>query len=57
MLVLPGQGLLTILMGLALTNFPGKYTLERRLVRLPSVAGGLNRIRALAGKPELEIPR
>ena len=56
MLVLPGQGILTILMGLALTNFPGKFNLERRLVRLPSVGRALNRIRELAGKPRLEIP-
>lgn len=56
MLVLPGQGILTILMGLALTNFPGKFTLERRLVRLPRVAAALNRIRRAAGKPELDLP-
>ncbi|HSL18073.1 MAG TPA: PGPGW domain-containing protein [Methylomirabilota bacterium] len=56
MLVLPGQGLLTILMGLALTNFPGKFTLERRLVRVPSVGRALNRIRAAAGRPPLELP-
>jgi len=56
MLVLPGQGILTILMGLALANFPGKFTLERRLVRQPSVGRTLNRIRELAGKPRLEIP-
>ena len=56
MLVLPGQGILTILIGLALANFPGKFTLERRLMRLPSVGKALNRIRKLAGKPRLEIP-
>lgn len=56
MLVLPGQGILTILMGVALANFPGKFTLERRLVRQPSVGRTLNRIRAFAGKPRLEIP-
>ena len=56
MLVLPGQGLLTILVGLALTNFPGKFTLERRLVRVPSVGRALNRIRAAAGRSPLEIP-
>lgn len=56
MLVLPGQGILTILMGLALTNFPGKFRLERRLVRLPSVGRALNRLRSIAGKPMLEIP-
>ncbi len=57
MLVLPGQGLLTILMGLALTNFPGKFGLERRLVRMPRIARALNRIRRSAGRPALEIPR
>ena len=56
MLVLPGQGILTILMGVALANFPGKFTLERRLVRQPAVGGTLNRIRRLAGKTDLEIP-
>ena len=43
-------------MGVALTNFPGKFTLERRLVRRPSVGRALNRIRELAGKDPLEIP-
>lgn len=56
MLVLPGQGILTILIGLALTNFPGKFTLERRLVSRPAVAGALNRLRKMAGKPRLELP-
>lgn len=56
MLVLPGQGILTILMGVALANFPGKFTLERKLVRHPSVGRALNRIRRIAGKDRLEIP-
>jgi hypothetical protein len=56
MLVLPGQGILTILIGVSLANFPGKYALERRLVRKPAVARALNRIREKAGKPRLEIP-
>ena len=56
MLVLPGQGILTILMGVALANFPGKFTLERRLVRQPAVGRALNRIREIAGKVHLELP-
>jgi hypothetical protein len=56
MLVLPGQGVLTILIGLALTNFPGKFTVERRLVARPAVAKALNRIREMAGRPRLELP-
>ena len=37
MLVLPGQGILTIVIGLFLMNFPGKYELERSLVSRPKV--------------------
>ena len=51
MLVLPGQGLLTILLGLGLTNFPGKYALEQRLVARPSVRWALDQIRQKAGRP------
>ncbi len=56
MLVLPGQGILTIIIGLALTNFPGKFTLERRLFSRPAVHRALNRVRRAAGKPLLEVP-
>ena len=45
MLVLPGQGLLTILIGLLLIEFPGKYPLERRLIARPRVLRTLNRFR------------
>ncbi len=56
MLVLPGQGLLTMLIGVTLVNFPGKYALERRIVSRPSVANTLNRIREAAGRARLELP-
>lgn len=55
MLVLPGQGLLTILIGLLLIDFPGKRALERRLVRRPSVLAFLNRLRARRGRPPLQV--
>ena len=55
MLVTPGQGLLTILIGLLLTDFPGKYALEQRLVAMPSVLNSLNWIRTKAGKPPLSL--
>ncbi len=45
MLVTPGQGLLTLLAGLLLMNFPGKYRLERWLVRRPGVMRALNWLR------------
>jgi hypothetical protein len=56
MLVLPGQGLLAILVGVMLANFPGKYALERRIISRPAVARGVNRIRELAGRPPFELP-
>jgi hypothetical protein len=56
MLVLPGQGLLTILMGLLLINFPGKFALERRLVSRPGVLRGINWIRRKRGSPPLIAP-
>lgn len=55
MLVLPGQGLLTILIGLLLLEFPGKRALERRLVARPGIKSFLDRIRARGGKPPLEV--
>lgn len=56
MLVLPGQGLLTILIGLSLMNFPGKYRLEKALVRQPPILRGLNWLRARSGRPPLLVP-
>jgi hypothetical protein len=55
MLVLPGQGILTILLGLMCLDFPGKFTLERRLARQPPVMRSLNWIRAKAHRPPLQI--
>ena len=54
MLVLPGQGLLTILTGLLLINYPGKFKLEQKLVAMPSVFRALNWIRVKANKPPLK---
>ena len=53
MLILPGQGLLTIVTGLLLINYPGKYKLEQKLVAMPSVFKALNWIRVKANKPRL----
>lgn len=55
MLLLPGQGLLTILIGALLVDFPGKRRLERWLVGKPSVLGFLNRMRVRRGRPPLRV--
>ena len=56
MLVTPGQGTLTILAGLLVMNFPGKYRLERWLVMRPGVLRGLNWLRRRHGQPPFEAP-
>ena len=54
MLVLPGQGLLTVVTGLLLINYPGKYKLEKKLVAIPSIFRALNWIRVKANKSPLK---
>jgi hypothetical protein len=56
MLVLPGQGLLTILVGVMLTDFPGKFRLERRLVSRPAILQSINWVRRRARQPPLLAP-
>ena len=55
MLALPGQGVLTIIIGLALMDFPGKYRAERWLVSRHSVLRLINWIRGKAAKPALIV--
>ena len=55
MLVTPGQGALTILMGLILVEFPGKYRLERWLIGRPQILSVINRWRTRAGRAALVL--
>ena len=50
MLVLPGQGVLTIVAGLFLLDIPGRHRLVMWLVRRPPVLKSLNWIRERAGR-------
>jgi len=50
MLVIPGQGLLTIVIGLSLLPFPYKSRIERNLISRKSVRASLNWIRIKAKK-------
>ncbi len=51
----PGQGLLTILLGIMLLDFPGKRRLEQKLLSRPQILKTINRLRARFGKQALEI--
>ena len=52
-LLLPGQGLLTLLVGALLLDFPKKQQLVRRLMSKPKVLGVVNKLRAHRGSPPL----
>jgi hypothetical protein len=51
----PGQGLLTILLGIMLLDFPGRRRLEQKLLSRPSVTKAINRLRLRFHKPPLEL--
>lgn len=53
MLVLPGQGLLTLFVGIALVDFPGKAAVQRRLASQRHVRRAIDWIRKRGGQPPL----
>jgi len=55
MLFIPGQGLLTIAMGMLLMDYPGKFRLERRIARNEKVLNGLNWLRTHANALPLQV--
>jgi hypothetical protein len=57
MLVLPGQGVLAILLGVMLGDFPGKLRLQQWILARPNVMKTLNWLRRKFKKPPLEKPR
>lgn len=56
LLLLPGQGVLTILMALVLLDFPGKRRFERWLIAKPAVFKTMNWLRRRAGHGPLRAP-
>ncbi len=55
LLVLPGQGLLTILIGVVLIDFPGKYKFQRWLISREPVHKSANWLRKQGGKEPLSL--
>jgi hypothetical protein len=51
----PGQGILTILLGLIMLDIPGKRPLEARIIKRPAVLAAINKLRAKYDKPPLEL--
>ena len=51
----PGQGILTILLGVMMLDFPGKRDLEHRFVSQPRVLNAINKLRHRFGKDSLVL--
>lgn len=51
----PGQGILTILLGLIMIDIPGKRPLEARIIKRPTVLAAVNHLREKYGKPPLQL--
>ncbi len=56
MLFIPGQGILTMLFGISLMDFPGKRRLQAKIVSMPRVYRGLNWLREKADRPRFVLP-
>jgi hypothetical protein len=52
---IPGQGILTMIVGLTMVEFPGKRGLERRLIGRPHILHAINKLRARFGRAPLEM--
>ena len=52
----PGQGLLTVLLGLVLLDGRGKRKLELRLLRRPGIRRSIDRLRQRFGREPLQLP-
>ena len=51
----PGQGILTILLGIMLLDIPGRQKLERKIVSQPRVLKNIDKLRHRFGKPKLQL--
>lgn len=55
MLVLPGQGLLTLLIGVLMLDFPGKYRFEKWLLSRRRIRGAINWLRKRGGREPFRV--
>jgi hypothetical protein len=54
---IPGPGVLIIILGVTLLDFPGKRRLERWIVGRPAIFNAINRLRRRYGKPPIILKR
>jgi hypothetical protein len=53
--LVPGPGLVFMLLGLGMVDFPGKRALERRALHQPRVLASVNKMRARFGKQPMRV--
>ena len=51
----PGPGLVTVFIGLMITDIPGKRVVEAKIIKRPLVLSAVNRLRARYNRPALVI--
>lgn len=56
MLFAPGQGVLTLLLGVSFLDLPGKRRIERRLLASAPLRRALDAMRRRVGRPPLQFP-
>jgi hypothetical protein len=52
---IPGPGIVMLVLGVMLLDFPGKRLLEQWLIHRPTVLSAMNRLRQRYGKPPLVV--
>jgi len=55
MLFIPGQGIIAIIIGIILTDFPYKYKIERWSINRPAILRSINKLRAKAKQGPIEV--
>lgn len=51
----PGQGVLTILLGIIMLDIPGKRPIEAKIIRRPAVRSAVDSLRARFNRPPFEL--
>ena len=54
-LVLPGQGILMILVGLMMSDYPKKFDLEKKIITIKAVRKGINWIRIKSNVDKIKL--
>lgn len=54
-LVLPGQGILMILIGLMMSDYPKKFDLEKKIIKINTVRKGVNWIRIKSNVEKIKL--